>query len=251
MKKWVIRLVLAGVALLIVALLVVGLCLNSIVKKGVETVGPQLTKVSIKLDSVRISVLGGSGQISGLEVGNPEGCKTPTAIKLGSAGMALRPMTIFSDKIVIKSIRVESPEITIEGSPTKNNLTKIRDNVQAATGGSAASAPAGSTPSEAGHARKLQVDEFVISGAKVHYELPGVGAMTLPVPDITLTDLGTGPEGITAGALVDRVMSRLTGDIAKVLVDSASKAGTEAVKSATGEAGKAVKSVTDIFKKKN
>jgi hypothetical protein len=250
MKKWIIRGLVAGLVLLLIALLLVGLFLDGIVKKGVETVGPELTKVSIKLDGVKISMLGGSGEINGLVVGNPEGCKTPTAIKLGSASMAIRPLTILSDKFVIRSIRVISPEITIEGSPTKNNLTKIMENVQAATGGASTNQPAQGGTKPSSPPKKLQVDEFVIAGAKVHYNMPGVGEMNVSLPDITLNDLGTGPEGITAGELVGRVMSRLTGDVAKTLMDSVSKAGKDAVNNAAGDANKAVKSITDMFKKK-
>ena len=254
MKKWLVRIGIAVVALLIVAVVALGLFLDSAVKKGVETFGPELTKVSIKLDGVSLSVLSGSGKIKGLEVGNPEGYKAPTAIKLGSASLAVSPGSLLSDKIVIKSIRVEAPEINIEGSPTKNNLTKILENVEAATGGGGAKpAENASAPS-----KKLQVNEFVLTGAKVNYTVPGLGTtVPLVLPDITLTDLGTGPEGITAGDLTKRVMSKLTGDLVPVLAAQAGKLGKEAVgaagdtvNKAADETGKALKSVTDIFKKK-
>ena len=256
MKKWLVRIALAVVVLLIVVVIALGLFLDGAVKKGVETFGPELTKVSIKLDSVSLSVLSGSGKIKGLEVGNPEGYKAPFAMKLGSASLAVSPGSLLSDKIVVKHIRIEAPEINIEGSPTKNNLTKILENVEAATGGGGntdTNAPAASGP-----AKKLQVDEFVLTGAKVKYTVPGVGVtVPLVLPDIKLTDLGTGTDGITAGDLTKRVMSQLTADLVPILTKAASKAGKEVINEAgdtankaAGEAGKAVKSVTDIFKKK-
>jgi hypothetical protein len=42
MKKWIIRLVIAGVVVVVVALAVVFFSLNSIVKRGVEVIGPQV-----------------------------------------------------------------------------------------------------------------------------------------------------------------------------------------------------------------
>jgi hypothetical protein len=256
MKKWLVRIVVAVVLLLVVVVVALGLFLDQAVKKGVETVGPQLTKVSIKLDSVGLSVLSGSGKIKGLEVGNPEGCKSPTAIKLGSASVAVSPGSLLSDKLVVRHIRIESPEITIEGTPTKNNLTKILENVQAATGGATTGTNA---PAESGAAKKLQVDEFVLTGAKVNFMPPVLGGKSIPltIPDIKLTNLGTGPEGITAGDLTSRVMSELTGNIGTVAAQELGKLGKEvlggasdAAGKAAGEVGKAAKGITDLFKKK-
>jgi hypothetical protein len=257
MKKILIRVLVAGLVLVVLLVVALGLFLDSAIKKGVETVGPELTKVSIKLDSVSLSVLSGAGKIKGLEVGNPEGYKSPTAIKLGSASISVSPGSLLSDKIVIKSIVIESPEITIEGSPTKNNLTKLLENIEAATAGSGTNAP--TAGKEAKPARKLQVNEFVLTGAKVNYAPPGLGGKTIPlvVPDIKLTDLGTGPDGITAGDLTQRVISKLTGEIGPVAAQELSKLGKEVLGTASdtagkavGEVGKAAKSITDIFKKK-
>lgn len=91
MKKLLVGGLLALVILAVVAVLAVGIFLDSAVKKGVETVGPQLTKVSVKLDSVGLSLLSGSGKVNGLVVGNPEGYKTPNAINIGHASLAISP----------------------------------------------------------------------------------------------------------------------------------------------------------------
>ena len=251
MKKWLIRIVLAVLILLVVVVVALGLFLAKAVKKGIETVGPELTKVSIKLDSVGLSVLSGSGKVKGLEVGNPEGYTASAAMKLGSASVAVSPGSILSDKIVVKSIRIESPELYIEGSPTKNNLTKILDNVEAAMGGGK---DATKTTPSGKPAKKLQVDEFVLSGAKVSYAVPGLGKpVSFVVPDIKFANLGTGPEGITAGELTKKVMTELTERLGPLLAQEASRMGKEAIGSATntvGEASKTLKGVTDIFKKK-
>ena len=62
-----------------------------LVKKGVEKVGPQITKTEMKLDKVSISILSGSGALHGFTLGNPEGYKTPSAIKFGEASVGVRP----------------------------------------------------------------------------------------------------------------------------------------------------------------
>jgi hypothetical protein len=81
MKKLLVRIAIGLVVLIVLVALGIHFFLDSAVKKGVETLGPKMTKVDVKLDSVSISLLSGSGKIKGLVVGNPEGYKTPHAIR--------------------------------------------------------------------------------------------------------------------------------------------------------------------------
>ena len=123
-KKIIIRIGIGLVVLLIAAFLVVSLSLDGIVKRGIETIGPKLAKVSVKLDKVTLSILSGSGKIDGLVVGNPEGFKTPQAIIVGRASLSLSPGSLLSDKIVIKSINVEGAVVTLETGAAGSNLKK-------------------------------------------------------------------------------------------------------------------------------
>lgn len=133
-KKIFWSLVILLVVLLVIVVIVAGLSLGKIVKAGVETVGPKITQVPVTVDAVNLSLLTGAARIQGLVVGNPEGYKSPQAISVGVVAVGVNPLSVISDKIVIRSIEVRSPEITFEGNPfSGNNLTKIRDNVTAAT----------------------------------------------------------------------------------------------------------------------
>src|SRR5215469_244689 len=133
MRKLIVRILIgAGVLLVLVVVtiaLFLGFFLDSGIKRGVETFGPKLTKVDVKLDSVSIGLLSGSGKIKGLVVGNPTGYKSPTAISVGSASLALSPGSLLSDKVVIKSINLQSPEITFETDFHGNNLSKLQSNL--------------------------------------------------------------------------------------------------------------------------
>jgi len=247
MKKILIRVVIVLAVLVVAAVIAVSLLLDKAIKKGVETVGPKVTQVSIKLDGVKLSILSGSGEIKGLEVGNPEGYKSPQAIKLGTASLAVQPGSLLADKIVVKHIRVAAPEITIEGTPKKNNLTKILENVQQATGGTSTNETPTATAS--GPGKKLQVDEFTLTDAKVTYIVAGQ-TLQLAIPDIKLTNLGTGPDGITGAELTNLVLSKLLDEVLPVLTEQASKLGKQAVDSAMDKAvNKAAQSLDGLFKK--
>src|SRR5262245_21352420 len=162
MKKFIRRTILVLVLLIILGAVGVHFFLDSAIKKGVETFGPQITKVSVKLDSVSLSLLSGSGKIQGLVVGNPEGFKTPSAISVGTASLALQPRSLLSDKIVVKSIILKAPEITFETDLKNVNLKKILANVEEAAGGAKET-----KEKEAKPGKKLEVDEFKITGGKV------------------------------------------------------------------------------------
>jgi hypothetical protein len=244
------------VAVLVIGLVVVSFFLGSIIKKGVETVGPQVAKVKMTMDSASLSLLGGSGTIKGLFIGNPEGYQTESAVKVGRAHLAVSPGSLLSDKVVIRSIQVDAPEITLEGGLKENNLTQIQKNIEAFTGAGAAGQqeqPAG------GASKKLQVDELVLTNVKVNVAFKALGGrpMSVTIPDIRLKDLGQGPEGITAGDLAAKVTSQVLGAVipavTKALTDPG-EVGAEALKGDTkliGEgADKATKSIGDLFKKK-
>ena len=260
MKKLLVRLAIVLVILIVAALIAGLLSLGSLVKKGVETAGPAITKVEVRLASAKISPFSGSGQLSGLFVGNPPGFKTESAVKAGAISLKLRPPSLLADKIVIEEINVQAPEITFEGSLKGNNLKKILDNVKAFSGGDTGTAQPAGKPGEKKAEKKLQVNNFVISGAKVTVgltELSGKTA-TLTVPDIRFKDLGTGPEGITASDLASKVgqelvakvmelVTRNLGELTKGITDAALK---NLDKGTAEQIDKATKGVKDLFKKK-
>jgi hypothetical protein len=217
----------------------------------------------VKLDGVSLSLFSGSGTLKGFLLGNPEGYKTPSAIKFGEASVAVRPGSVLSDKIHVKHVRVIGPEITFEGTlGTKNNLGKILENIEATTGGGSTETKPAEKPKaepEGGPSKKLQVDEFLISGAKVNVGMTVLGskALVVTIPDIHLTALGTGPEGITAGELAKLVLSHINRETLKAIEKSLgdlSKQATEILRnSANEEANKAIdkatKGVNDLLKK--
>ncbi|HXI68851.1 MAG TPA: hypothetical protein VNN22_00690 [Verrucomicrobiae bacterium] len=226
-KKILLPVGIAVLILVVVGLILSAVFLDDIVKKGVETVGPLITKVPVTLNEVHIGLVTGSAKAKGLVVGNPAGYKTPSAISVGLAEVGVFPFSVLSDKIIIRSVHVISPEISFEGNPLgKNNLGDIMENVNAmAKSGGPPSA--NKTKTEAKPAKRIQVDDFLISGAKVHVALTGMGGreMTLTLPDIHLTNLGTSGDGLTPTDLTRTVMSAITAATVKAVASAATDLG--------------------------
>ena len=250
-KKILLGGILGILLLLVIGVVVAGFFLGSIVKAGLETVGPKITQTSLKVDSVNVSLLGGSAGVNGLVLGNPEGFKTPLAISVGKVAVSVAPMSILSDKVVVRSVEVRAAEITFEGSPFgANNLNKIMENVNAIAGGGKAGTNAAAQAGAKKPAKKLEVDDFLIIGAKVHVSLTGMGGkeMTLPLPDIHIRDLGKDGDGITPAELTREVLGQITSATIKAVASAVTDLGKGAT-TAVKDAGKTVGDSADKLKK--
>lgn len=212
MKRIIITIVVIVVALFIVTLIVIGVNLGRIVKAAVETYGPKMTQTPVSVDKVTLSLLTGSAKVTQLSVGNPQGYKSPNAIAAGTIAVGLNPMSLMSDKIVIRSIRLESPEVTFEGGLSGNNLSQILDNINSS--GKSSGTLSTNVATQPTSEKKYEVDDLLISGAKAQVILtsPVQRQVSLTLPDIHLTDLGKDGEGITAADLSQRILSAIVSD---------------------------------------
>lgn len=254
MKKIILRIGLVVVVLILLAAAAVFFSLNSIVKKSVETLGPQMTKVDVRLGSADISPFSGSGKLSKLFVGNPDGYKTPSAMEMGSIKVGVKLASITSDTIVVNEINIQAPNITLEGNLTgATNLKKILDNLDSSS--AADEKQKTEAPAAKKKEKKFIVKDLVINGGKVNLSLNmsilGARSATVPLPQIHLQNIGEQSNGVTASELARQVMQPLLADVldaAKNAVASGSlkDLGTNG----TSQINKAVQGVTDLFKKK-
>jgi hypothetical protein len=210
------------IAALIGAVVVVGgltaayFSLNALVKKAVETVGPEVTKTSLSVSRVGLLPLAGSGSIHGFVLGNPAGFRSPQAMSVGKVHISVEPKSLLSDVIVVREVEVRSPEIWVEGTPTENNLTRIQRNAEAFAG------PAKPAKGPAAPAKKVIIDDFLVTGAKLHLAMKLIPETTIPMPDIHLTGIGRKTNGATIGEAAKQMFGSLNGGIAQ--------AATQAVK---------------------
>jgi len=260
MKKILVRLCIAIVVLIVLVALGIHFFLDSAVKKGVETIGTKMAKVDVKLGGVHISILSGSGKINGLVIGNPEPYKSSNSISVGTAALELKPSSLLADKLVVRSINVEAPEITFEGGLSGNNLKKILANLNESTTGPGGTNVPNASPKEQKKAnKKMEVDDFSITGATLHANITDLGGktLTLKLPTIHLTNLGTGPDGITATELTKRVIAEIEKESLKAVSSNAGEIGTAAENltkglgtNSSGAVSNITKSLGNLFKKK-
>lgn len=203
--RFLLKILISLIALL--ALVAVGgmFFLDGIVKQGIETVGTQTAGVEVKLDDVGLSLLSGKSGLRGFQVANPRGYRAPHAVKVGQALVVLKPLSVFSDRVVIRSVVVQGPEIHYEKRGGKTNLEAIQANVESSLA---------AKDKQAKSEKKLQIDSFIIRDAKVHLygDNPDDPPAILALAEIHFKDLGKGADGITGAELTRKLTSVVVKD---------------------------------------
>ncbi len=151
MKKLKKLMIIAGVLILLMIIGVVILIskIDSLVKSGVEAVGPQVLKTEVKIDDVQISLLGGRAGLKGFVIGNPEGFKTPSCMSLDEVALEINYGSLLSDVISVPEIVIRKPKITLETKALGikgNNLSTLLANIEETTGGSSEASSPPATP---------------------------------------------------------------------------------------------------------
>jgi len=229
-----------------VGLIGFALMINSTVKKGLETAGLRVAGVETRVETVKLSPFSGKGEATGIFVGNPEGFRAPSAIEVGRIVISLKPTSVFFDRIIVRSARIEAPVITLEGKLAGNNLSRILENISEAIGSG--------RESESGDPTRIQLGELVIADARVRLGLTALGgrAVTIPLPEIRMADLGSGPQGITVGELAKEVLSEILREIRGLPGDAVGRLGkgaVDALKSVGDRVGDARDRARRLFKR--
>ncbi len=214
-RKWKIALGVLGV--LAVAALVLGLNLSSIVKKGIETLGPKLTGCPVTVGSVSLSPLTGGGSVQDLVVGNPEGFSDQAALRLGAVRVKVSLRSLLTERVVVEEITVESPEILYELGLGSSNIGCIQKNLEEGSGDKKA-AP------EKGPGKKVQIDHILVKDGRIRLgtKLLGGKAVPIPLPDVEMRDIGKDDGGVSMAQSVSIFFGRLAAGV----FDAAKKGGS-------------------------
>jgi len=226
-----------GIVAALVLIVVVGgglylyFSFSSLVKAGVETYAPRITKTKVTLGSVSVSLLGGSATINDLIVGNPSGFKSDKALAIGKASISLDIGSVMSPVVHIKEVQVASPLVVFESGQGSNNLSVIQKNIA-----SAAPPPSSPQPASSGNeqpAKKFIIDHLVISDAKATLAMPQLSGATqlvgqessasVTLPTIDMRDLGTKEGGLPPAKIAEQVMARLQQQAQQAVTANAQK----------------------------
>jgi hypothetical protein len=170
--------------------------LDGLVKTAIETFGPEITGVTVRVAAVQLEPAEGKGTIRGLRVGNPKGFDAPNALTLGELRLALDAATLTGDVVRIREVVLQSPEITYQRGGGSDNLSVIQKNVEAYVARFSGPKKSAEAPG-----RRLIIDHLYIRDGKVSF---GTGP-SLALPSLHLRDIGKKSGGASPGEVVSQV----------------------------------------------
>lgn len=232
-----------GIVVLVLIVVVV-LFLGQIIKSAIQTAGPKVAGVEMKVEKVRVNPFGGAVRIKGLIIGNPEGFKTPSAMELGDFKVDVKMGSLFTDTIVVKHILIEAPEITYEKSLKSSNLSTLQKNLTPAETDEPKEEVAEEPKEKKAPAKKVVIEDFQLNDAKVNVTFTALGGkkMSLPLPSIQMQDIGKDKGGTDLQDVISEVFGAISDAVVKAVAASGDLAG-DAMKGVGGAAGDAIDGV--------
>lgn len=228
------KLILIGCALVLVVVAVVffGLSnLGPIIKKAVNTYGPEITQTKLHLGDAGVSLFSGEVELEDFLLGNPQGFKAPEAMKVGSVYVNLVEKSLTGNPIVIDMIEVVAPEITYERSGKDDNFNALLRNVKKRSAGGSTGGKAEKTEKagDTGGEKKLLIRRMVIKDGRVNLTAKVLAGQTVTteLPFIELKDVGGKKEGVTPAQAFNLILAALYKQIRSPDVTAALGKGLE------------------------
>lgn len=213
MKKWIY--IGIGAVVVVIAVIIFGLSnLGPIIKRAVNSYGPEITKTELHVADVSVSIFSGEAKIKQFFLGNPAGFKTPSAMKVGSVLVKVNEKSLTGNPIVVDRIEVISPEITYEKKGAMDNFHTILNNI---TKISTSEKQSKQESGKEGAGKKIVIRDFVVKNGKVNLALSVYGLgdkqISSPLPDIHLTNIGEKKNGASPAEAFKEVFAALYGKI--------------------------------------
>ena len=227
--------------------------INAIVKRGVESKGPEITTTDVNLDSVDIELFKGRAQLDRFTIANPPGFNSPNLFEAEQLVFKVDPSSVRSDVIIIDEIIVEGVKVTAEQKGLNTNiqtmLKAIQENLPKSRQEEKEASDAGQEPHF-----MVQHLRFADSGMRVITEK--YGEKEFLIPAIEANNLGSKANGLTASELGVAILKPYLEQAKKVAQeriqdlaeDELKGAAEKKLKEKFGEdAEKALDKVKDLF----
>ena len=228
--KLFVKIIVGIVVVLVLAFVALELSLNSIVLKGFNSAAPEAIGVPATLQGADISLVRGQAALAGLHIGNPEGYKTDGLLDLASISVQLDNSSLLSDTIIIREIAISGLVVTYEKGLLNSNLGALIELLSAGED-SETGKPKEDDPSEKKPGKKVIIEKLTITDSRMNFSVTGAAALTgggsipIPLPPITLTDLGKEKDGVTIVEAVRNILTAIAGATGTAIAGSAKLLG--------------------------
>ena len=217
MKK---SILLFGIVLLILSVSACGR-LNARIDQEIEEVGQDLTEEPVNVERVKIRIGGGSGQITGVTIPNPEGYKAENAFEMDLLRINVGVIaSLDRPPIVLDELVIDSPTLNLElNDRGGSNLKDIADTVQENSEQPEHEAMDEQSDSDDAPKKptRIAIRKLIIKDVTFSLRRADGTFRSGTLPTIELTDVG-GDEGQTPARLGATIIVAMAGEMLKQAV---------------------------------
>jgi uncharacterized protein involved in outer membrane biogenesis len=212
--KWIKRIIVIVVLLIIVAICITYFSLNSIIRDVVQRQATASLGVDTTLGSASLALFGGKVDLENLDVSSPPKFSAPHIFTLGAIAVAVHYGQLTSTPIHIEQITIDNPDLVVQQANIQLNLQALLQQMP-------------QTPKTSSGAEtqpiKLVIDELDLNNANVTF-MPGIPGLTqsiqVPIASLTLKDIGNAGGNQSGAAIKDVVLQVSTALAGKAVADS-------------------------------
>ncbi|MBP5534330.1 MAG: hypothetical protein J6Y03_02345 [Alphaproteobacteria bacterium] len=235
------------ILLLIVALMCIYYYLGTIVREGVNRYVPPVTGTTASVGSVNLALLKGEIEIKELQIGNPEGFSSNDIINLERIYVTFEPKSVFTDKIIIKSVLISGTKVSAEMKnlySLDSNISVLQDNINKYLKADAAEQKAEEKKKDIkkSNEKKVIIKDLKIKDTSLSLGVSGQ-TVTLPLPDIHKTGIGENKKGRSMAEIFADILNMISLESVKGLATAVSdlaKKGWDGAKGVISDGADAV-----------
>lgn len=204
MRKWILRIVLGVVVLVILAALGVWVMIDSLAEQGIRQGGTYALGVPTDVEDVNLSLVKGALAIDGLVVGNPTGFASPHLMKSGRFDLQVDTGSVLGQTIRVHHFVLDGLDINLESHNGKTNISAVMENIRRLGGQD-------DKPKTDESAKKVAIGKVVIRNVVANVHLPSLlknaKPLSIRVPEIELANVASdNPDGIPVAQLMARLL---------------------------------------------
>lgn len=181
--KWPLRIALALMLLIAIALGIVWWKIDVAAQYVVESGAMQATGQPTQTDGVHVSLLSGNISINDLSTANITGYQAKHILRTDSIGVSVGLGSLWTDTLRVPEIVIQGLELHIEQKGLKNNVSQLLEQINKA---------ADQRPANA-QGKKLQIDRVVLKDIVAHVQLLPLGgqasSVEIKIPELILDDV--------------------------------------------------------------
>lgn len=169
--------------------------IDGIVKRGIESKGPEITTTPVKLGNVDVELLNGRAELNNFTIANPAEFSSANLFEAKQLVFNIEPASIRSDVIVINEIVIDGVTVVAEQKGVTTNvqtmLKAIKENLPRAKEEAERDA----------EALRFMVEDLRFTDSVLKLVTEQHGEREFPIPAVEASNLGSKEVGLTAQEL--------------------------------------------------